>query len=126
MLGLASNEGLGRMVESEEMMSRLREVIGRLPGPWRLRCKRGDLAVMVKSWSGNEGRIVRCVRLAEWYEWDGAYGGPRWVVDRPVPSLLCGQHKTLPDDFLRPLRGDVKEDAALWQASEQVRVPQVA
>lgn len=59
----------------------LRELIGRLPGPWGLRCRSGDLAMMVKSWSENEGRVVICVRLAKRHEWDGAYGGPRWVVD---------------------------------------------
>ena len=103
-------------------MIRFREWIGRLPGPWRLRCRRGDLAIMVKSWGGNEGRIVRCVRLADPHEWDGAYGGPRWVVDRPVPDNFL----TVPDDFLRPLRGDVQHDEALWQASDPVRVRQVA
>ena len=34
-----------------------------------MNCKQGDIAIVVKSFAGHEGKIVRCIRLAEETEW---------------------------------------------------------
>ena len=43
-----------------------------------LNCKQGDLAVIVRSMAGNEGKIVQCPRLVfdPWHYFDG----PRWLI----------------------------------------------
>ena len=52
-----------------------------------LNCKAGDLAIVVKSFTGNEGKIVRCIRLAD--DADKASFGcllskPVWVIDKKI------------------------------------------
>lgn len=82
-----------------------------------MRCKPGDLAIVVSSDCGNEGKIVRCLRLhtSVTHDLDGATfsesasrRGPRWVVDPPLPVVYeSGRHcfaLTCADSALRPLR----------------------
>lgn len=76
-----------------------------------LNCKQGDLAIIVKSVSGNEGKIVRCVRYAGMIE----YTTPNfsllrlesWEVDVQVKGCFGQLHRLMPDSHLRPLRGDL-------------------
>jgi hypothetical protein len=76
-----------------------------------MNCKKGDLAVIVVSRAGNEGRIVRCVsyvgHLAGWI------GDDRWLVDadRPLQSMYGRPHFHARDCDLRPIRpGDISDE----------------
>ena len=70
----------------------------------KLNCRPGDLAIVVKSAAGHEGKILTCLR----------YIGPvpgyshkdNWEVDRALPGTLGGMDPIFPDSYLRPLRGD--------------------
>lgn len=82
-----------------------------------MNCKQGDLAVIVRSASGNEGKIVRCVKFAgvvRFYPY-GKY--PSWEVDPPVPSIFTGTTDCIPDAELRPIRdpgADAKDETLHW------------
>ena len=74
-----------------------------------LNCKVGDLAIVVKSWSGNEGRIVRCLELLP----AGLQGmdeeiGPLWRVDKALSTTRGGKYNgsafIAADCQLRPIR----------------------
>jgi hypothetical protein len=80
-----------------------------------MNCKPDELAVMVRSAAGNEGRIVRCLRLATLNElleanWNRR-AGPVWVVDQ---ILRTSHHRMAPlanDAWLRPIRpGDISDE----------------
>jgi len=89
----------------------------------KLNCKQGDLAIIVKSGCGNEGKIVRCVEFSgvligvrasdgKWYRWRG---GPRavWKIDRSINfgnSVDIVQIEYCSDEKLRPLRGDLDDE----------------
>lgn len=89
-----------------------------------LNCKQGDLAIIVKSTCGNEGKIVRCLELlhTEWItDVNGVrrnyVGGGRyvWCIDRTInfKSLRTGyitQMAYCSDAYLRPLRGDLDDE----------------
>lgn len=83
-----------------------------------MNCKQGDIAIVVRSESGREGYIVRCVEFVGMVGWifngeDRKY--PTWRVDRELPTLIQQAHhkkwRNLAADFcLRPIR-DPGEDA---------------
>ena len=91
-----------------------------------MNCKPGDLAVIVRSWAGNEGKIVRCVELVNSPDFEGLtfLDGPRWLIDRPVPLRLGGTTKTVADSALKPIRpNDGKDETLTWAGKpEQVTV----
>ena len=73
-----------------------------------LNCKAGDLAIVVRSQAGNEGKIVRCVRLVG--ERNILLRDGRmvtswvWEIDSLLPSW-GGQVSNLVEDcLLRPIR----------------------
>ena len=82
-----------------------------------MNCREGDLAVVVRSHAGNEGRIVRCVRLVMG---NGALGyGPRWVTEPPLYSDLGWVVPPL-DVCLRPIRDNDGEDESFsWAGKPQ-------
>lgn len=70
-----------------------------------MNCKQGDMAYVVSSMAGNEGKIVRCLRQVQ------SPFGPAWVVD-PVLFRLDGSPFTgVWDSSLRPIRGDLLDDS---------------
>ena len=92
----------------------------------KLNCKQGDLAIIVKSKMGNEGKIVRCLELLVTDHvpdlngtlWKYMHGTrPIWRVDRAInfgnphasPADVV-QVTYVSDDKLRPLRGDLTDD----------------
>ena len=85
-----------------------------------MNCKPGDLAVIVRSFAGNEGKIVRCIEVVQSHDFSGlsVLGGPRWLIDRPVPLLLCGFTRTVADAALRPIRPNDGEDETLTWAGK--------
>lgn len=83
------------------------------------RCKQGDIAICVRSFGANLGKIYQCLELVITDcvpMLDGTVttivGGmqPMWRVDKPVlwsTGELCMYHK---DAYLRPLRGDLNDE----------------
>ena len=97
-----------------------------------MNCKPGDLAVIVKSLTGLEGKIVRCLHLAEsrHFDLDGRMvlsdGGLRWVLETPVLNGEGGMLYTYADARLRPLRDSDGEDEVLRMVGRPVGTPQAA
>lgn len=90
-----------------------------------LNCRAGDLAVIVKSKCGNEGKIVRCKRLLNLGEYvdsecrtssiEISHLGEHtcWETDTPTVWSDGLEYKAAKDWNLRPLRGDEGEDEML-------------
>lgn len=79
-----------------------------------MNCKQGDLAIIVRSYAGNEGKIIRCIRLhdSETRDLDGGRvvpNGPRWVMDQVLPGTR-GRMYTIADAQLRPIRYDAEDE----------------
>ena len=90
-----------------------------------MNCKPGDLAVVVKSWAGNEGRIVRVIRLCQEasknYNIDsrGILTAPQlyWVIDQALPDFEGTLSHAFPDSQLRPIRDpgdDARDETLEW------------
>lgn len=90
----------------------------------KLNCKQGDLAVIVRSFAGNEGKVVQCLQLVLGEK--HAFPGPRWLIDRPVPHSTMGSTLTVADCALRPLRDSDGEDEVLGLVGRPVGDPQAA
>jgi hypothetical protein len=90
-----------------------------------MRCRVGDLAVIVRSRFGNEGRIVRCVRLYPAYQgrtdaskynaWGvvGRMNSPHYSAEDRVWCAARGIDAVVDDGYLRPLRPDEGTDEML-------------
>jgi hypothetical protein len=89
----------------------------------KLNCKQGDLAIIVSSTCGNEGKIVRCLELlvtdrvpdTKGRVWGYMTGMQAvWRIDRPIDmgnsSGKVTQVMYCADKRLRPLRGDVNDE----------------
>ena len=92
-----------------------------------MNCKPGDMAIFVKSFAGNEGKIVTCIRLATQQELHAVNytteNGPVWITDTELPTTNQGISLAFAiDDYIRPLRdpGDDAEDETFswkcWKA----------
>jgi len=78
-----------------------------------MNCKQGDLAIVVKSVAGNEGKIVRCVRfIGKDVNSDGEpmQGDDRWEVDTEMVTFLGSKVRSVQDSCLRPIRGDLLDE----------------
>lgn len=74
-----------------------------------MNCKPGDLAVVVRSYAGNEGKIVRCIRLAPDNRWIDAVSGrlfraATWVIDRQLMGAGGDYSARIEDSLLRPIQ----------------------
>lgn len=75
-----------------------------------LNCKKGELAFLVRSTAGNEGKIVQCLDLDPSYLFTDIGVLPAWRVNRSLPTLQGGLTIWVPDAWLRPIRpGDLQE-----------------
>lgn len=94
-----------------------------------MNCKQGDLAVIVRSMAGNEGKIVRCDRLIPGGEditgLPTEFGGVRWVIGIPMMGTI-GPIYSVADSCLRPLRDSDGEDEVLRYAGRPVGAQQAA
>lgn len=85
-----------------------------------MNCKPGDLAVIVRSMAGNEGKIVRCVRLADSSEAKEAGFDMRpevWVLEKPLMTRLGFPASLCYDAHLRPIRDpgdDAVDESTAW------------
>lgn len=78
-----------------------------------MRCKQGELAIIVKSFAGNEGKIVRCVRylgMLPWASGDDMVAAPTWGIDQELSNRYGFFSRCICDDQLRPIR-DPGDDA---------------
>ena len=89
-----------------------------------MNCKQGDLAVIVRSTIGNEGKVLTCLRLATSAECrakrfdHGDWLGPVWVTDASIRHSENGRTCLYPDSRLRPLRNSGGEDEMLQIAGK--------
>lgn len=98
----------------------------------KLNCKQGDLAIIVSSTCGNEGKIVRCLELIHASHVPDTQGkiwrfanGPRWVwrIDRSINfgnafDIVQIMHSS--DHRMRPLRGDITDEEIAQELSTVV------
>lgn len=79
-----------------------------------MNCKPGDLAIIIRSEAGNEGKIVRCVKLSTTARirrrdnsivTDGV-----WELDRELIGWRGRKSRFIHDSCIRPIR-DPGEDA---------------
>lgn len=88
-----------------------------------MNCKPGDLAVIVRSYAGNEGKIVRCLSFipaGTSVSKDGYASEDGWVTDVPLRQMFYPDDGSAPfriddafyaiDSFLRPIRDQHGED----------------
>lgn len=80
-----------------------------------MNCKQGDLAIIVRSLAGNEGRIIRCVKYVPQLRYrflDGTQETkPGWLMDEALPTILADEKSPyIWDCWLRPIR-DPGDDA---------------
>jgi len=87
-----------------------------------MNCKKGDLAIIVSSSCGNEGKIVQCLELLVTNVFVDTKGRPQthrrgvqpvWRIDRPINfanAFDTVQVMYCSDEKLRPLRGDLSGD----------------
>lgn len=80
-----------------------------------MNCKQGDLAIVVKSWAGNEGKIVRCIKYAGVQPWQDGEDLPSWEIDIDLPGVYGPPENIIADEQLRPIRdpGDDAQDETL-------------
>lgn len=93
-----------------------------------MNCKPGDLAIIVRSESGNHGCIVECITFYA----NAKFMGHRdhvncWGVrgalrnpDRSWPAIREGVDGVIPDAWLRPLRDSDGEDEMLRIAGKPI------
>ena len=94
-----------------------------------MNCKQGDLAMIVRSCAGNEGRVLKCLRLATARECKAdsvVWSGPVWFTDADIPDTFGETTHLYPDNRLRPLRNSDGEDEILRLVGLPVGTPQVA
>jgi len=82
-----------------------------------MNCKQGDLAVIVRSSAGNEGKIVRCLSFLPSLtcrQLDGTLvTSPAWVVDRAIFGWDGYRLPGVRDALLRPIRDSDGQDEML-------------
>lgn len=78
-----------------------------------MNCKPGDLAIIVRSCAGHEGKIVRIVRWVGKVR--GWVGDDRWETDTQLRGERGGLTRSMRDSALRPIRdpGDDAKDEML-------------
>ena len=82
-----------------------------------MNCKQGDIAVIVESGSGNEGKIVQCMELLQNITCFDKFGvetcGPAWVISMPLPDWAGELGHVIHDRQLRPIRDNPGADETL-------------
>ena len=89
-----------------------------------MRCKVGDLAVIVRSRAGNEGLIVTCLEFLPRHPWWGEpYNADAWRIDRSLKTLFGESHHFVRADWLRPIRDQPGTDETLTWAGKPQETP---
>jgi hypothetical protein len=93
-----------------------------------LNCKQGDLAVIVRSSAGNEGKVVRCLRLVRQQRFECRLTGFSEVADSwETDTMMFGSDGRrdcfVADRNLRPIRDNPGEDEMLRIAGKPNETP---
>lgn len=84
------------------------------------------MAVIVKSYAGNEGKIVRCVRFIGVVYWKATGPVDAWELDVMLPSMEGPLANKIADMWLRPIRDADGEDETLtWKCGKAPKVEPV-
>ncbi len=85
----------------------------------KLNCKAGDLAVVVRSFTGNEGRVMRVIRFV------GACSMGRtddwWETDTETTGCFGTTNKLFPDNQLRPIRDNPGNEHWVTEARNKLK-----
>ena len=91
-----------------------------------MNCKQGDLAVHIGGYLGtkspNLGKVLTCIRLATGNEKAINHikrGSIVWVTDILIEWEFGGPIYLASDSSLRPLRGDLSKDDAIYLLAAQ-------
>lgn len=82
----------------------------------KLNCRPGDLALIVRSVAGNEGKIVRCIKFIGAVP--GFAGNDRWEIDTFLPANWGRTANSFHDAWLRPLRDEEGDDEMIQIAGK--------
>ena len=77
-----------------------------------MNCKQGDLAIVVFSICGNEGKIVRCLQRYDG-PWREGHNKPGWLTDTLIKRQDGTAHHAALDKYLRPIRDQDGQDETL-------------
>lgn len=80
-----------------------------------MNCQKGDMAIVVKSYAGHEGKIVTCLKFVGKVR--GLIGEDYWETDtntRSEDGRTVDPH--LRDSWMRPIRDQPGEDETLTWA----------
>ena len=71
-----------------------------------MNCKPGDLAIVVRSMCGNEGRVLKCIRLLSFAECvqEQHISDFVWETDTPILDSCGDRMCRCEDSILRPIR----------------------
>lgn len=83
-----------------------------------MNCKLGDLAVIVRSFAGNDGKIVRCIRFAGLISYTDGTTEPSWYVDCDLKGQDGSPNPLVSDYQLRPIRPNEGDDETLTWAGK--------
>lgn len=79
-----------------------------------LKCRQGDLAIIIKSKAGNEGKVIACVKYVSTpplFDLCGNEPYDYWEIDRALTSSAGRQLKYIHDSWLLPIGKKVEERA---------------
>lgn len=87
-----------------------------------MNCRKGDIAIVVKSYAGNEGKILTCLRLATEDEVSklnlNPLRGHYWVTDVLINYTDGSKGHLCADCNLKPLRDSDGEDEILTKVGK--------
>lgn len=95
-------------------------------------CKAGDLAVVVRSFAGNEGKIVRCLEFVGTGRCDAGrrMGCPSegpytdlWRIDTPMSTDRGSTTHLMRDAWLRPIRDNPGTDEVIAKVGKPKKTP---
>lgn len=88
-----------------------------------MNCKQGDLAIIVESMAGNEGKIVRCVEFFGTATYRIRREVPNnWLIEPKIPGLGGEMCRMVDDASLRPIRDQDGEDEMLRIAGKPMGI----
>ena len=68
-----------------------------------MNCKKGDLAIIIKSWAGNEGKIVTCLHYIGHIDGYAFGEDDLWKIDRNLRTNIGRTVNVFPDAWLMPI-----------------------
>lgn len=93
-----------------------------------MRCRVGDLAFVVRSVAGNEGKVVTCVEYVGDREFITRGNGVRrdvdvWRIDPPLVAWNGRPCHYVADERLRPIRPEPGQDETIAWAGRPQELP---